>query len=497
MKKEYIPIFVIVVVLLGILLYKFAIPGTIYNGKTCSQLGSSLACATCKDIGTVLYPVAICCEAGYTITKDALGNYKCVKDCVPSCACSSTTCKGLTCSDGCGGICQGTKTCTSGGGGDTCIPYTCNDLNRQCGTSSDGCGGTLNCGGCGTNQVCSNYKCVAQCVPSCSGKQCGNNGCDGSCGTCETGKECVNYQCVSSCGNGNCESAIGETCSTCSKDCGLCAWCKSATECCADTSQRYCTGTDVCGSTGFCENYLNNFNISCTGTTCCPNKGDILDSGCVSNSGTDCCCPPTTPFLTEAGCVAKITNESLNYFTQKSNCYEEGETCDGYFSIQCTGNNFIYTKSNSTIIIDKCGVECTPNQIKEGYVCKEYKWVIPTKEVYYRFENNNCTRIDIFPNQSTENDYALLKACEDKIIPIKETYYRLSNNTCNEIELSQKEVTFSDYSILEDCEAKIVKKKFWDEYGNTVILGVLLIVGVGYYFYKKKGKWWKKWILKI
>jgi hypothetical protein len=39
------------------------------------------------------------------------------------------------------------------------------------------------------------------CTPSCSGKQCGDNGCNGVCGTCQTGFTCSSsYQCVSTTG---------------------------------------------------------------------------------------------------------------------------------------------------------------------------------------------------------------------------------------------------------------------------------------------------------
>jgi len=38
---------------------------------------------------------------------------------------------------------------------------------------------------------CSNGECTGVCMPSCNGKQCGDNGCGGSCGTCQTGKSCT------------------------------------------------------------------------------------------------------------------------------------------------------------------------------------------------------------------------------------------------------------------------------------------------------------------
>lgn len=37
--------------------------------------------------------------------------------------------------------------------------------------------------------ICYDAQCVT-CVPRCSGKQCGSNGCGGLCGNCETGKNC-------------------------------------------------------------------------------------------------------------------------------------------------------------------------------------------------------------------------------------------------------------------------------------------------------------------
>ena len=35
-----------------------------------------------------------------------------------------------------------------------------------------------------------------QCIPDCTGKECGDNGCGGSCGTCSGNKTCSNGQCV-------------------------------------------------------------------------------------------------------------------------------------------------------------------------------------------------------------------------------------------------------------------------------------------------------------
>lgn len=46
--------------------------------------------------------------------------------CVPSCGCAASICTTATCSDGCGGTCQGTQACT---GGQTCFQTFINNAN--------------------------------------------------------------------------------------------------------------------------------------------------------------------------------------------------------------------------------------------------------------------------------------------------------------------------------------------------------------------------------
>ncbi len=45
-------------------------------------------------------------------------------------------------------------------GSSACQPLTCADAGKSCGTVSDGCGGTLDCGSCGTGASCDNNVCV-------------------------------------------------------------------------------------------------------------------------------------------------------------------------------------------------------------------------------------------------------------------------------------------------------------------------------------------------
>ena len=105
--------------------------------------------------------------------------------------------------------CDANQTCASGSCVTTCQPSTCNMLHYQCGTVSDGCGGTLNCGTCQGNQTCSaSGQCITTCQPkTCAnlGYQCGtiSDGCGGTlnCGTCQGNQTCSNGSCVTNCQN--------------------------------------------------------------------------------------------------------------------------------------------------------------------------------------------------------------------------------------------------------------------------------------------------------
>ncbi|MBI4703388.1 MAG: hypothetical protein HY744_19925 [Deltaproteobacteria bacterium] len=136
-----------------------------------------------------------------------------------------------------------------------CVP-SC--AGRQCG--DDGCGGS--CGSCAPPQTCAAGMCA--CQPSCAGKQCGPDGCGGSCGSCAAGKACLDNTCVcppqctgKQCGpdgcGGSCGScAAGHAClggkCVCQPDCagkqcgpdGCAGWCGS------------CPPDQICGAKQQC-----------------------------------------------------------------------------------------------------------------------------------------------------------------------------------------------------------------------------------------------------
>jgi len=117
--------------------------------------------------------------------------------------------------------------------GDACLPVSCLAQKKNCGTVSDGCGGTLNCGTCTSGYVCESGVCMP------TNLICGDSSCDGSetCSTCP--QDCGVCPVLPDCGDGSCNGT--ENCSTCPQDCGACP----VAFVCGDGS---CNSTENCSS---------------------------------------------------------------------------------------------------------------------------------------------------------------------------------------------------------------------------------------------------------
>ena len=90
---------------------------------------------------------------------------------------------------------------------------------KECG--NDGCGGL--CGTCiDPTPFCEDGACVSTCEADCEAKECGDNGCGGSCGECDEDFACELGICrfVPWCPDGECGDE--ESCWTCPDDCGAC-----------------------------------------------------------------------------------------------------------------------------------------------------------------------------------------------------------------------------------------------------------------------------------
>ena len=109
-----------------------------------------------------------------------------------------------------GETCSKTGDCDSGL---VCMAAVCQQEGAVCPDDKE-CSGLLcgpdpvcgtSCGTCKGDQSCTGGECLA-CVPSCGGKECGDDGCGGSCGTCSGDQTCETGQCV---GRSSCEPNCG------------------------------------------------------------------------------------------------------------------------------------------------------------------------------------------------------------------------------------------------------------------------------------------------
>jgi GH18 family chitinase len=90
----------------------------------------------------------------------------------------------------------------------SCTPTTCAAQGKDCGSISDGCGGTLSCGSCSSPETCGGGSVanVCGCTPTatCGGMNCGSipDGCGGSisCGTCTSPATCGGSGTANVCG---------------------------------------------------------------------------------------------------------------------------------------------------------------------------------------------------------------------------------------------------------------------------------------------------------
>lgn len=155
------------------------------------------------------------------------------------CALQGQHCGPLSVTDRCGALrqitscggCTFPQTCGGGGapGACGCSALTCSGLGWTCGTTSDGCGGTLTCGTCATGETCTDHACVcpgSTCGTACVDLQTDRNNC-GACGvacalidTCAGGHCCAPSQ-VFCAATGSCHDLLTDSlnCGTCGRDC--------------------------------------------------------------------------------------------------------------------------------------------------------------------------------------------------------------------------------------------------------------------------------------
>jgi len=230
------------------------------------------------------------------------------------CGATANTCKtgtpgnitstGWTCNGSNGGT---TASCTT----NACVPLTSCPAGDNCGSISDHCRGTVNCGSCPDGQSCSNNVCITNTCPSpqvlfngacCTpattcpaGDKCDSvsDNCGGTvnCGSCPAGQSCSNHECITNtCPspqvlyNGSCCTPLtscpaGDKCDTVSDNCGGTISCGT------------CTAPQTCGGSGI-PNVC-----GCTATTCADlgfNCGSNIPDGCGGKLNCGACTSPQT-----------------------------------------------------------------------------------------------------------------------------------------------------------------------------------------------------------
>ena len=220
----------------------------------------------------------------------------------------------------------------------SCVPATCSSLGYTCGTASDGCGGTLNCGTCSSGQTCNaSGQCVASCTPAtCAslGKSCGSwlDTCGGTlnCGTCSSGQTCnASGQCVASCTPATCAS-LGKLCGVWNDNCGGTVSCGS---CLVNES---CTASGQCAAGDSNSNDCTpNFSKKCDSGhlywyDSCGNRGGLAQN-CGANSATQnfqCRVNWVQQEVIARNCTNGACTESKTW-SDSVNCALSGKICTG------------------------------------------------------------------------------------------------------------------------------------------------------------------------
>ncbi len=209
-----------------------------------------------------------------------------------------------------------------------CIPAC---TGRECG--DDGCGKT--CGACpAAAPVCSDGTCVAKCTPDCGGKECGDDGCGKTCGTCPAAAPvCSDGACVTKCapdctGKECGDDGCGKPCGTCPSAAPVCSDGTCVTKCTPNCTDKEC-GDDGCGKTcGTCPSAAP---VCAEGTCvakCTPNCAGKKcgDDGCGKTCGA---CPSAAPVCSDGTCVTKCTPNCTDKECGTNGCGGDCGSCSG------------------------------------------------------------------------------------------------------------------------------------------------------------------------
>ena len=333
-------------------------------GPCTRVVGAGESCNGCDDDRDGIVDNAVGQGAG-TLTTACVGpsgvcagsTMSCTGGQWSSCTAPAEQCNGLD--DDCDGLFDEGGVCRSDSLTCQCDPLTCAELGANCGTTPDGCGGTLSCGTCPQGQTCGADGLANVCgtgngcipVPmstACAGKNCGTatDGCGGvyACGSCTGYDSCGGGGTTGMCGCTPVTAAtacVGKNCGSVSNGCGgtvSCGTCSSPSTCggggtpnlcgCTPSSQAVACAGKNCGQV---PNGCGGFHDcgSCSSPQTCGGGGTANVCGC-------------TPISQATACAGK-------------NCGLVSNGCGGTYSCgSCSGTNTCGGGGTANV----CG--CTP-----------------------------------------------------------------------------------------------------------------------------------------
>lgn len=295
----------------------------------------------------------------------------------------------------------------------TCKPKTVTECRLEkvdCGTMSDGCDGSVNCGTCPTGKTCDAGKCVCPLLKCTAELECGVvlDACGNSinCGLCSTGKTCIANHCEPevcvpktcaeqgiSCGSATdgCGSTLA--CGTCDvgskcNDVGLCVPECIPTKSCSDVEcgsiSDGCGKTLACGTCGegkICNDENKCVIAPCKPKTCselgvtCGTKdndgcGGALDCGnCAAGqecSGGVCVCKPKT--CTDLGALCGTASNGCGGTLDCGGC-PVGSACNTANKCTCTPKTCASAGAVCGKLNDGCGGELSCGDCPSGNNC--------------------------------------------------------------------------------------------------------------------------------
>ena len=266
----------------------------------------------------------------------------------------------------CGG---GRRTTPSGPGSDQprrCAPTTCAAEQKSCGTITDGCSGTLDCGQCGAGQSCGGDGVANVCGNgSCTPMTCADVG--ATCGAvsdgCAAVLDCGVCTAPQTCGGGGVANQCGRTCTpaTCANRNATCGMiddgCGQSLDC------GTCTAPDSCGGGGI----ANRCGQGCTPASCTDRNANcgMVDDGC---GNMILCGRCTSPETCGGGGTANQCGRNCQPTTCQDQSAECGDISDGCGATLACGVCSGALTCGGAGQANRCGAMCAMT-CPPGYSC--------------------------------------------------------------------------------------------------------------------------------